>query len=244
MKKRLSKHRQQPEPPTTAQICDIWEKIRSDTDARGALERLDRAGFRISHLKPVDATFKQPSWADYVAALPLLPNKPSTRRIYHKSSFRKCLPLVQELRQVAAEMKMPFVDVTIFGKRDYALTDIRTLQEDLLKAAEMLEHFLSWDYYVRYVNPRNAAIAELRWMIRHRTGKPHDRELSVLIDAAFRAAGIEEGCYIDANTLDRIEKRQRESRVKANRRIRSITSPSSPTFRRSTRIRRNSKKRV
>jgi hypothetical protein len=244
MKKRVSKRSEHPEPLTTEQLRDIWGKIRSDTDARGALERLDEAGFRISHLKPVDATFKQPSWADYIAALPLLPNEPSTRRIHHKTSFRKYLPLVQELRQVAANVNIPFVDVTIFGGRDYPLPAIGTLGEDLLKAAEMLEHFLSWDYYVRYVNPRNAVIAELRWTIRARTGRPHDRELSVLIDAAFRAAGCKEGCFIDSTTLDRIEKRQRESRVKANRRMRYLISVFPPSLRRSTRIRRNSRKRV
>ena len=59
---------------TTEQLCDIWEKICSAPDARRALERLDEAGFRISHLKPMDASFKQPSWAYYIAALPLLPN--------------------------------------------------------------------------------------------------------------------------------------------------------------------------
>lgn len=244
MKRKVSKRREHWESQTTAQLCEIWDKIRSDPDARGALERLDGAGFRISHLKPMDATFKQPSWADYIAALPLVPNKPSTRRIHHKASFRKYLPLVEKLRQVAAKVKMPFVDVTIFGGRDYPLFAVGTLREDLLKAAEMLEHFLSWDYYVLNANPRNAAIAELRWMIRHRTGRPHDRELSVLIDAAFRAAGCKEGCFIDSNALDRIEKRQMESRVKANRRIQCLISASSPSVRRSTRIRRNSKKRV
>jgi hypothetical protein len=244
MKNRATKSSGNAKPLTTAQLCDIWEKICSDADARGALERLARWGFRISHLKPVDATFKQPSWADYIAALPLLPNNPSTRRIHHKISFRKYLPLVRELREIAAEVKMPFVEVTIFGTKDYALRAIRTLPEDLLKAAEMLEHFFSWDYYVRYVNPRNALIAELRWTIRSRTGRPHDRELNVLIDAAFRAAGFKEDCFIDSTTLDRIEKREKESRVKANQRMRHLISVPSPSVSGSTRIRRNSRKRV
>ncbi len=113
MKNRATKSSGNAKPLTTAQLCDIWEKICSDADARGALERLAQWGFRISHLKPVDATFKQPSWADYVAALPFLSNKPSSRRVHHKSSFRKYLPLVPELRQVAANMKMPFVDVIV-----------------------------------------------------------------------------------------------------------------------------------
>ncbi len=82
MKMRTSKSSGYQVPFTTEQLCDIWEKIRSNPDAKRALERLDEAGFRISHLKPRDATFKHPSWADYIAAPPLVPNKPSTRRIH------------------------------------------------------------------------------------------------------------------------------------------------------------------
>jgi hypothetical protein len=118
----------------------------------------------------------------------------------------------------------PFVEVTIIGRRDYPDSD--TLRGDLLNVASMLEHVLSWDYMVRYLNPRNSLIAELRWTIREKTGKPRDRELNVLIDAAFRAAGRKKGSYIDATTLDRIEKRQKESRVKAHRRIRSLVNAS------------------
>ena len=108
----------------------------------------------------------------------------------------------------------------------------------------MLEHFLSWDYCIRNLNPRHALIAELRWTIREKTGKPHDRELNILIDAAFRAAEVEEDFDIDPATLDRIEKRQKESRVKAHRRTRDLRNASSLAIRRSTRNRRKSRKRV
>jgi hypothetical protein len=231
------------EPLTTERLCDIWEKIRSDDQGRRALGRLDEAGFRISHLKPTDATFGHPSWADYIAALPLVPNKPSTRYIHTKTKLQKYWPLVRELRQFAARLSI-LTDVRIFGGRDYPDFHKSTLRDDLLKTAEMLDHFLSWDYYVCNPNLRNALIAELRYTIRERTGKPHDSELNVLIDAAFRAAGYKEGSYIESNTLDRIEKRQKESRIKANKRIRSLMSMSSPSRRRSTRIRRKSRKRV
>jgi hypothetical protein len=79
--------------------------------------------------------------------------------------------------------------VGIFGSRDYPLAAFGTLGEDLSKAASVLEHFLSWDYLVQYLNPRNAVIAELRWTTRDRTGRSHDRNFNILIDAAFRAAG-------------------------------------------------------
>ncbi len=243
MRTRASKSSEDPKLFTTERLCDIWEKIRSDPDAHRALERLDEAGFRISHLKPRDATFKHPNWADYIAALPLLPSEPTTRRIHRKTSFRKYWPLVRELHAFAAKVNKPFVEVAIFGRRDYPVSAISSLSEDLLKAASMLEHFLSWDFYVRYLNSRNALIAELRWTIRERTGRPHDPEFGVLIHTAFRAAGFKEGCYIDSTALDRIEKRQREGRVKANRRMRRLISVASPSLC-STRIRPDSRKRV
>lgn len=244
MKKRAIKSSGHAKPLTTEQLRDIWGKIRSDPGARRALERLDEAGFLISHLKPQDATFKHPNWADYIAALPLLPNEPRTRRIHRRSSFRKYWPLVRELHAFAAKLNKPFVEVGIFGVRDYPVSGGSSLREDLLKTASMLEHFLSWDYYVRYVNPRNALIAELRWTIRERTGSPHDLELADLIDTSFRAAGYKQGCYIYPTALERIEERQKESRVNVNQRIRHIISASSPSPRSSTRIRRNSRKRV
>jgi hypothetical protein len=244
MKDRTNKGGEQSEPLSTERLRNVWEKILSDPDARLALKRLDEAGFRISHLMPHDASFKHPNWADYIAALALLPNEPTTRRIHSKTSFRKYSPLVRELREFAANVNAPFVDLGIAGQTDFPITGLRTLREDLLKTASMLEHFLSWDYSIRHVNPRNALIAELRWTIRYRTGKPHDRELSALIDAAFRAAGYKDGLYLDATTLDRIEKRDRESRQKAGQRLRSLIGTPSPSPSRSTRIVRKSRKRV
>ena len=240
MKKWASKGSEHAEPFTTERLCGIWKKIRSDTEARRALKRLHKAGFRISRLKPSDATFKHPNWADYFAALPLLPNAPSTRRIHRKISFQKYWPLVRELRKFAAKVNNPFVEVGIFSKRDLPCPAIATIPEDLLKAASVLEHFLSWDYYERHRDRRKALLAELRWTIRQRTGRPHDHELNTLIDASFRAAGYKEGPYIDSTTLDRIEKRVKESRVKATRRIRDLIGPSPPSLQRSTRIHRNS----
>jgi len=243
MKKRGNKGGEHPILLTTEQLCEIWEKIKSDPDARGALNRLNEAGFRISHLTPNDATFKHPSWADYIAALPFLPDKPSTRRIYRSTSVRKYWPLVRRLREFVANANMPFADVAIFSERDYPAPP-GPLQENFLKAASTLEHFLSSDYFVRHINPRKALIAELRWAIRDRTGRPHDREISVLIDAVFRAAGHKEGLYIDPTTLDRIEKRAKEGRVKAHRRILRLDSAPLSPLRQSTRNRQNSKKRV
>ena len=88
-KKHASKSSHYVKPFTTEQLCHIWEKILSDTDGRRALEQLDKAGFPISHFKPRDATFQHPSWADYLSALPLLPDEPS--RIPGSPLLRCCL---------------------------------------------------------------------------------------------------------------------------------------------------------
>jgi hypothetical protein len=167
------------QPITTGQLREIWKKIKSNSDAREALGRLNKAGFSISDLEPRDATFKQPSWADYVAAIPLVPNKLSTRRVHRKSSLRKYWPLVRHLRRLAENLNTPFVEMGFWGLRDHPVETADSLRQSFLNAASIVEHFLSWDYYVRHRNPRNTLIASLRWEIRYRTGRPHDGELSV-----------------------------------------------------------------
>jgi hypothetical protein len=166
MKKNGGKSSEQPEPLTTQRLYEIWDKVLADPDARRALERLDKAGFLISHLKPNDAAFVHPTWADYITAIPLLPEKPSTRRIHYATSSRKYLSLIQGLRELA-NAAGPFRDVAIFAARDYSGDG--SLREDLLKTASMLEDYLSWNYYVRHLNPRHALIAELRWTNRKTT---------------------------------------------------------------------------
>jgi hypothetical protein len=117
------------------------------------------------------------------------------------------------------------------GYRPLHLKELPDLADS---AARFLEKFTSWDWSIRERNPRNASIAELRWTIRQRTGKPQDRELSTLIDAACRAAGRPVLC-LDDTTLDRIEKREKEVRVKSMRRMNSQAHSSPPPKSKSTR---------
>ncbi len=107
------------------------------------------------------------------------------------------------------------------------------------RSASFVEKFLSWDWYVIEKNRRNALIAELRWIIRRRTGRPHDRELSTFIDAAYRAAGRKEP-RLDNTTLDRIEKRVTETRAKGVERLNFYAGLSRTPKSKST---RNPKKR-
>jgi hypothetical protein len=203
---------------TLERLTEVWEKILKDEDARQALAVLEEHGFKISHLRPQDPSFQYPSWADYFAAIPLVPYRPSRRRIHSKMYLQKYRPLIGTMLRFAENLNNPFREVVIRRDRDSSLGEGRRLKKSLITHARFLTHFLSWDWYIRDRNPRNAIIAELRWTIRWRTGKPHDRELAVLIDAAFRAAGLK-GLYLDNTTLDRIEKREKEGRVKAMRRL-------------------------
>ena len=85
---------------TLSQLKDVWQKLLKDPSARRALNRLKKDGFAIAQLTPRDPTFKQPSWADYIAALPFLPNRSSRRHVHHHRTLRKYLPQLQpEVRE-------------------------------------------------------------------------------------------------------------------------------------------------
>lgn len=213
---------------TLGELSKIWAKILRDPDARRAMKILKRDGFEISHLVPQDASMRHPNWADEIAAIPLLPNRSARRRIHHRSTLRKHWPLLRVLRRLAKKMNDPFSEVSIVSMIDSPVREIHNLGKHVEDTANIVEKVLSWDWYVRDRNPRNSIIAELRWQIRWRTGRPHDLELATLIDAAFRAAGVKDGLLLDATTLDRIEKREKEVRVKATRRLLSRSRQLSP----------------
>jgi hypothetical protein len=205
--------------PTMIQVQRVWTKISKDPAAHKAFVKLRKAGFPIADLQPQDPTFKNPSWADYIAALPFLPNRPSRRRIHRGRTLRKHMSLVRALRRFVVKLDDPFCQKRIVMRGDRSINDQRTLSRDLGQAAELIGKFISWDWFTRDKNPRHAVIAELRGTIRSRTGKPHDAELIALIDAAFRAAEAEDEFYPDSNHLDRIEKLEKEGRVKATGRL-------------------------
>ena len=202
---------------TLDQLTSVWNGVLRDADAQWALNRLDQAGFKIKHLSPCDPTFRRPCWADYIAAIPYLADRPARSSFHRRKTMRKYLPLVNELREFARQLDDPFCDVRLISTRDTEIPLGEDLHDRVADAAEFIEKFLAWDWCLTERNPRNALIAVLRWTIRARTGKPHDRELSTIIDAACRAAGRKE-LYLDNTTLDRIEKRAKETRVKATTR--------------------------
>jgi hypothetical protein len=221
---------------TLGQLNSVWNGVLRDPDAQAALGQLKRDGFNIEHLRPQDSTFHNPSYADYIAAIPLVEYRPSRSHLHRSVSLRKHGSLVRALRNFAQQLDDPFCATSLISTSDTDLTHPEDLSDLADSAASFLEKFLSWDWSIRERNPRNALIAELRWTIRSRTDKAHDRELSTLIDAACRAADRPE-LFLDNTTLDRIEKREKETRVKSLRRLNSQARSGPPLKRRSTRNR-------
>lgn len=204
--------------PTLGQLNSVWRGVLRDPTAQEALDQLKQAGFDITHLTPRDPTLRSPSWADYIAAIPLVENRPSRSHFHRRASLRKHLPLVMVLRNFARQFRDPIREKRLIVTANTAIPPDEDLCKLADEAASFIEKFLSWDWYIRERNPRNALIAELRCTIRDRTRRPHDRELSAVIDAAFRAAHRNE-LRLDNTTLDRIEKREGEIRVKSSRRL-------------------------
>jgi len=220
--------------PTLDQLNSVWSGVLEDVTAREALDRLKRDGFDIGSLRPRDPTFHSPSWADYVAAIPFLENRPARSHIHRPGVLRKHRPLVDGLRDFVRRSDDPFSAVSILSTRDADIPLGENSRELAAQSASFLEKFLSWDWLVTERNPRNVLIAGLRWTIRHHTRRPHDRELSTILDAACRAAGRKE-LLLDNTALDRIEKRAKETRVKAFRRLKSDAGLSQTSESKSTR---------
>ena len=224
---------------TLSQFNFVWNGVLLDATARAALDQLKRDGFNIGQLRPRDPTFQSPSWADYIAAIPLLENRPSRAHFHRPASLQKHLPLVNLLRDFVWWLEDPFSAVSLVSRRDTEIQLGEDLRDLAAESASFVEKFVSWDWCVIEKHRRNALIAELRWTIRARTGRTHDRELSTIIDAACRAAGRKQ-LYLDNTTLDRIEKRVKETRVKCSRRLNSYAELSRKPKNKST---RNPKKR-
>ena len=104
--------------PTLGQLKSVWSGIEKDPAALAALEQLNRHGFNVQHLSPRDPTFRSPSWADYIAAIPLLPNRPSRSYFHRRISRVKHLPLVNALRDFARQFDDPFRETGLISTGD------------------------------------------------------------------------------------------------------------------------------
>jgi hypothetical protein len=229
--------------PTADELKAVWRGVLADSDARKALAKLKRDGFAIDHLTPGTPNYE--TWADYIAIIPFLPNRHSRRQIHRGKTLRKHLSLVRAMHHFSAKAKDPFCEIQVDQKSITLLEASREFGAEVGRAADVIEQFISSNWFTRDRNPRNAVIAALRWMIRYRTGTPHDSELAALIDAALTAAN-KECIFLEPRTLERIEKRELEGRVSAACRLNYVSgkSPSPlPTWR-STKVSRNRAKPV
>jgi hypothetical protein len=199
-------------------LGQIWDFVKQDADGRRALNKLARAGFDIRGLPVGGGTL---TWADHIAGLPLVSNRTSSRRIHGGAELKQYAPLLGVLRELSSAIDDSFCEVVVVRPSGSSRLEKLDLRQEVKRTAEFLDSFMNWHWYVRHVNVRNYLIAGLRWEIRERTQKPHDAELSTLIDAAYRGAGHKDGLYVDTTALDRMEKREKESRVKAHMRLHS-----------------------
>jgi hypothetical protein len=87
------------------------------------------------------------------------------------------------------------------------------------KTVDFLEKASSWKWVITEHNPRQNAIASVRWEIKQRTKKPHDKELIDLLDATFRAGGFKEGFYVTSGSLKKVETVERGTRKAARRKL-------------------------
>ena len=163
-------------------LVSVWQRILEDPDAKSALATLKEDGFPLDHLMPHDARYT--CWADFIAAIPFLSNRPSRRQLHSAKTLRKHLPLVKIMRDLAAKASEPFCEIRRTTPKGTYLGIDPNLARELSSAADLLYEFLSWDWYTRNRNERNSVIARLRGEIRQRTGTPHDKELGILIYAS------------------------------------------------------------
>ena len=103
-------------------LRQVWEKVCGDQDGRRALAKLARDSFDLRRLSPQDATLRHPNWADYIAALPFLPTRPTRRQVHLATELRKHRALIPALRRLALKMNDPFCEVVVVRFRPFRLT--------------------------------------------------------------------------------------------------------------------------
>jgi hypothetical protein len=227
---------------TLVQLRSVWRGILANPEAENALAKLEQDGFPSNRPKLHD--LKHPSWANYVAAIPFLPNRSSRRRTHQGKTLRKHLSLVNVLREFAADASDPFCEIQVRTKNEILFEGSREFSQELGQAANLIEKLISSNWSVRDRNPRYTVIAQLRRTVRYLTGTPHDSALATLIDAALSTAG-KKCIFLDPHRLDRIEKRETEGRMKSARHLDYLRGLSpTPTLSLSTRFPQKRKKQV
>ena len=207
--------RRQPE-----ELRRIWRAIQKDKVGAGALTILKEYGFDLDKIGVEPCT-----WPGIIASIPVLPSQRARSRLLRPpAALRSASGFLLEL---ARGLTSPYSHVEARDPRAgviYTEGSDELDPRNFLKAAEFLEKVLSRKWVITEHNPLQNAIASLRWEIKWRTKKPHDKEIVDLLDAAFRAAGFKKGFQMQFESLKKAEKFERETR-KAGRRKLMLRSP-------------------
>lgn len=193
----------------------IWQAIRKDKDGARALAILKKHGFDLERI-PV----KSHTWPGMIASIPFLPIRRARSRLLSRPhGLRLAIRFLRELARSLAspyssvEARDPHARVIYMGASD------EMNPSRFMETANFLEKVLSWKWVITEHNPRQNAVALLRWEIDWRTEKPHDTELADLLDAAFRAGGFKEGFQMQFESLKKTETYERETRKAARRKL-------------------------
>jgi hypothetical protein len=193
----------------------IWRAIRKDKDGARALAILKKHGFDLGRI-PVEFY----TWPGMIASIPFLPHRRARSRLLSRPrGLRLAIGFLRELARSLAspnsrvETRDPRAEV-IYMKASDEMNPLR-----FMETADFLEKVSSWKWVITEHNPRQNAIASLRWEIKWRTKKPHDTELADLLDATFRAGGFKEGFHMTFESLKKTETIERETRKAARRKL-------------------------
>lgn len=199
----------------------IWRAIRKDRYGARALAILKKHGFDLERI-PVESY----TWPGIIASIPFLPKRRARSRLLSRPNGLRLA--MRFLRELARSLKSPYSRVEAHDPRAKVIY-MRASDElnplPFMKAADFLERVSSWKWVVAEHNPRQNVIASLRWEIRWRTKKPHDKELADLLDATFRAGGFKQGLYMTFESLKKTETTARETRIVARRKLLSESFP-------------------
>jgi hypothetical protein len=191
----------------------IWRAIRKDKDGARALAMLKKHGFDLERI-PVGFH----TWPGIIASIPFLPSRRARSRILPRPYGLRLT--IRFLRELARSVESPYSSVEARDRRFiYTKASDEMKPQRFMETADFLEKVHSKKWVITEHNPCQNAIADLRWEIKWRTKKSHDKELTDLLDAAFRAGGFKEGFHMTLESLRKTETIERETRKAARRKL-------------------------
>jgi|SRR5580704_3649689 hypothetical protein len=191
----------------------IWQAIRKDRYGARALAILKKNGFDLDRI-PVGFQ----TWPGIIASIPFLPSRRARSRLLSRPYGLRLT--IRFLRELARSLESPYSSVEsrdrkyIYTKASHEMNPVR-----FKETADFLEQIVSKKWVITEHNPRQNAIADLRWEIKSRTKKSRDKELADLLDATFRACGFNEGFHVTVEFLKKTETIERETRKAARRKL-------------------------